>query len=402
MNIKKFLSIIKSTPFQLFICICCAFLLGDKLSLETVQKFYTLSFLIKEALMIFLPVIIFSYIFAAIVSLEQRAPLLISTLLGFVVLSNAIAVLMSYGIGKVFLPFFHDSQVQTLLTATSLNIEPLVTFPFGQIITTNLALIMGLSLGLTFSILGKGKAFAINLRNKVTLFLKLFFIPLLPIYVFGFVLKMDHEGSLDLILHNYLHILLLICLSIIGYFAALLFIASGFNLRRACVYLRELMPPAMTAFSTMSSAATMPLTLGATEKNIKDREFADLVIPTTVNIHLLGDAVGVPLIGMSILLLSGHPLPNIATYLMFTVSFCLAKFSSAGVPGGGVIVLLPILHSHLGLTPEMNSLLTTLYILQDPLFTASNVVGNGIFAILSYKICKRFKIIKTSFQKKMA
>jgi Na+/H+-dicarboxylate symporter len=139
----------------------------------------------------------------------------------------------------------------------------------------------------------------------------------------------------------------------------------------------------------MSSAATMTFTLAATEKNMGDEQFAGLVIPATVNIHLMGDALAIPILALAVLSLSGMPLPTFENYLLFAVYFCLAKFSVAGIPGGGIIVMLPILQKYLGLTPEMASLLTTIYIIQDPIFTSANVMGNGAFALLVRKITGR-------------
>jgi Na+/H+-dicarboxylate symporter len=95
-----------------------------------------------------------------------------------------------------------------------------------------------------------------------------------------------------------------------------------------------------------------------------------------------------------VLHLSGFSMPSLELYMMFALYFCLAKFSTAAVPGGGVIVLLPVLQSHMGLTPEMASLVATIYILQDSIFTASNVMGNGAFAILSHHFVKRFGLLK--------
>ena len=157
-----------------------------------------------------------------------------------------------------------------------------------------------------------------------------------------------------------------------------------------------MLPAGITGFSTMSSAAAMPVTLKATEKNTRNPQFAHLIVPTTVNIHMMGDALGIPLIGMAVLFFSGGALPSFEGYLSFVLYFCLAKFSAAGIPGGGVIVLLPVLQTHLGLTPEMTSLVATLYILQDPIFTGSNIMGNGAFALLIQKMCRTYGSKKCS------
>jgi Na+/H+-dicarboxylate symporter len=186
-------------------------------------------------------------------------------------------------------------------------------------------------------------------------------------------------------MHSYAHVFVITVALLVAYLSFFYFVGSGFQPRKALRSIQTMLPAGITGFCTMSSAATMPVTLEATEKNLKNPAFADLIIPTTVNNHLLGDALGLPLMGLAILLVNGQSFPALAAYALFAFSFCIAKFSTAGIPGGGVIVLLPVLESHLGLTPEMLTLITTLYVLQDSIFTSTNVMGNGAFAM----ICER-------------
>lgn len=381
---------LKSLPVQLILAIVAAFFLSSILNLETIRFFFTLSCGLKEALMGILPFVIFSYITAAILSMEQRAPLLILSILGLVTLSNAFMVLVSYGIGINMLPLLTFGEPGSL-SAIQDTITPLWTFNIPQILPPDQSMLLGIAIGLIFSFVKVPTVtvWSHNMRHYVTLFLQKVFIPLLPLYVFGFILKMEYEGTLSLLMKNSGQIFIFLCVLIICYLAFLYFVASGLRFSRFIELIRNMLPAGITGFSTMSSAATMPVTLAATEKNMGDEQFADLVIPTTVNIHLTGDALAIPILALAVLTLSGFPLPSFENYLLFTVYFCLAKFSVAGIPGGGIIVMLPILQKYLGLTPEMASLLTTIYIVQDPLFTSANVMGNGAFALLVRKITRR-------------
>ena len=86
--------------------------------------------------------------------------------------------------------------------------------------------------------------------------------------------------------------------------------------------------------------------------------------------------------------------PSLYSYLVFMSYFVLAKFSVAAVPGGGILVMLPILESCLGFNAQMLSLMTALYVLFDPFITCANVLGNGAFAKLIDKLAtvKLFKL----------
>jgi len=149
---------------------------------------------------------------------------------------------------------------------------------------------------------------------------------------------------------------------------------------------KNMLPAAIAGFSTMSSAAAMPLTIIGAEKNCENKDLARSVIPATVNIHLIGDCFAIPIFAYAVLKNFGFAQPSEIGYLYFAVYFVLAKFSVAAIPSGGILVMLPILKDHLSFTPEMLSLITALYILFDPVITCANVLGNGAFAMILDKL----------------
>jgi len=382
---------LKLLPVQLILCLVVAFLLGPYLNQTLVQVFYTISLVFKDILMFILPVVIFSYITTALLSLEQRAPLLLASILLLITISTTVAVFVSYGVSLAFLP----SLIQYSSAAVSLTplrtIKPLLECPSFTLFSPDKVMLIGIFFGLIFNFFRVPAitVFSLKLRDIVNYVLRHTLTPLLPLYVFGFVLKLQYEGSLALLMQNYAQVFVIIVTLIAAYLSFLYLAGSGFQPRKALLSMQIMLSAGITGFCTMSSAATMPITLEETGKNLKNPMFANLIIPTTVNNHLLGDALGVPLMGLAILLVNGDPFPTLASYAIFAFYFCIAKFSTAGIPGGGVIVLLPVLQSHLGLAPEMLSIITTLYILQDPMLTSANVMGNGAFAMISERILAR-------------
>ncbi|RZI47019.1 cation:dicarboxylate symporter family transporter [Candidatus Finniella inopinata] len=383
--------VLKNLPVQLLLCLIGGLLFGDFLSNHTVSLFYTASLLIKELLMFALPIIIFSYLLAALASFDKQGPFLIVAILGLVILSNAVSVLTAFGVSHLVFPWLGGLSSQGL-TAVNQSVHPVWSLGLSPFLSPDRALLAGIVAGLlvnfipSASLKHQAKSWAFQLRDWTTVGLKKGFIPFLPVYVLGFVLKLDREGSLGVLIQSYGKIFVLGCLLIIFYLLFLYGLAAGFRKDLWVRYVREMLPAGLTGFSTMSSAATMPVTLEATEKNLNDRSYADFVIPVTVNIHLVGDGLSISLTALALLIMSGHPFPDIATYLTFTFYYCLAKFSCAGIPGGGVIVILPVIQAYLGLSPEMTTLLATIYILQDPILTGANVMGNGAFALLTRRI----------------
>jgi len=170
------------------------------------------------------------------------------------------------------------------------------------------------------------------------------------------------------------------------------FVKANFgNIKDIKTSLANVLPSGLVALSTMSSVATLPVTLEAAEKNTKNKAIAEIVIPAATNIHHVGDSIAVPILIAAVFAINGFDPMNYPTFLIFAAYYMVAKFGVASVPGGEIIVILPILEAHFGFTDSMGGLLTTLYILSDPFITVTNVLSNGAFAILMDKLCGRMK-----------
>jgi len=203
---------------------------------------------------------------------------------------------------------------------------------------------------------------------------------LIPLFVTGFAIKLQFDGIIMQIIKDYTTIFAIIGASQFGYIIFLYFMFNKFNISKSIRAVKNMLPAALSGFSTMSSAASIPLTLIGTEKNAKNKDLVHTVVPATVNIHLIGDCIAIPCFAFAILKNFDLPQPDLMAYLMFTIYFVIAKFSVAAIPGGGIIVMLPILEQYLGFNSNMLSLITALYILFDPIITSANVLGNGAFA----------------------
>ena len=85
---------------------------------------------------------------------------------------------------------------------------------------------------------------------------------------------------------NYAFVFIAIILIQLFYVAFLYGVSSIFNIRKWWQYINNMLPAGITGFTTMSSAAALPISLLATEKNTGSKQMPRLVIPVTVNIHL--------------------------------------------------------------------------------------------------------------------
>jgi Na+/H+-dicarboxylate symporter len=233
--------------------------------------------------------------------------------------------------------------------------------------------------------------FSLKLKNIADYFLNRFFIPFVLLFVLGFSLKLEHEGTLSMIAKNYAPILLLFVSVEILSIGLIYAISARFKPRTMAQMIQNVLPSIISGFSTISSAGSMPLIMKGAERNTGKADLTHAIVPMTVNNHLIGDALFICLMSLIFVVSSGDPMPSLGTYLNFALYYSLAMFGMAAVPGGGIIVMIPILERHLGLNAEILSLMTTLYILFDPINTAANVAGNGSFTVLLAKGFSRLK-----------
>ena len=126
---------------------------------------------------------------------------------------------------------------------------------------------------------------------------------------------------------------------------------------------------------------------------IKDPDLARLLVPATGNIHMVGDCLTVTIAALALTMIFGKPWPDAGQFFSFSIGFLVARLSGVGVPAGSLLVVLPVIERSFGFSPEMISLLTTIYVLQDSFGTASNVMGNGAFALFGKKLEDRLKLM---------
>ncbi len=390
---KIVVKLLKNVPLQLLICLLFSLTIGHYLPKVAVEYAYTVSTVLTDILKHLLPFLVFSYIAFSLSSFHARSLFLIIFIILGIFLSNALTVLTGYAASLVALPYFitASNTVATIASANSLPINSLWELPLKPFIPLNISMMAGAIFGIALGCFPISwlKKIILHLRELTTALFKKGFIPLLPLYILGFLLKIAKQNLLWPIIQSYTGVLLFSWLVLLLYLGSLYMVAAKGKITLFKEYLKQMLPATITGFSTVSSAVTIPVTIDATERNLKNRNFADFVIPITANPHLIGDGISISITAIALLLMHGLAVPNFASYLIFIFYYCLAKFSCAGVPGGGVLVLVPVFQQYLGMSPELATLLASIYILQDPILTAANVTGNGAFAIISHRLAKK-------------
>ena len=379
---------------KLLVVLSAALLFGGYFPPVVKSALYAISLNLKGLLLFVLPAVIFSCLFSCLLSFRGTKAISFMLVLFFIVCcSNFISTIIAYGVG-VLGTIKNIATINASTVGSNQSLLPLWKFNFPEWLSNDDALYLGFLAGALFSIYPNTRAYHFSDKAKhwVTLFLEKGFLPTLPIFAFGFILKMQHDGVLTQIIESYLPLLFIIVLTYFAYLTLLFALAANFNFKEWLRYLKNIIPVALMGFSTMSSLATMPVTLKAAEKNTFNADLARAIIPATVNIHMVGASIAIPLMAFAILLSFGHDFPGLEVYLPFAFYFILAQTAVVAVPGGGILVMLPLLETHLGFSGEMSALITALYILFDPAVTITNVLGNSVLVIIASKIfTKLFK-----------
>lgn len=377
-------------PIILIILIILSVALNPVIPMDVKRIIYAISLSIKSLVLFFLPIIIFGLLFKTFVKLSGQAARVIFLIFGTLCTSNFIATFLSHYVGSLL----YCCDINLAKPEIVEPLKPYFEFELLQIIKNDYALFSGIVLGIFMArfnmpIALRIASFCEIIVSKLMKFLSY----LIPMFIVGFVIKCASEGILISILKNYSQILCIFLLYASFYISMMYLIVNKFNFKgfKSCLY--NMFPVFITAFSTVSSALTMPVTIMATEKNVKNTELASSVISATVNIHLMGDCVAIPILAYALLKTFGLAEPSLYSYLIFTCFFVIAKFSVAAVPAGGIIIMAPILEKYLNFSPEMSSLIIAIYVIFDPFVTGFNVLGNGALAKLiddiNFKLSKR-------------
>ncbi len=146
-------------------------------------------------------------------------------------------------------------------------------------------------------------------------------------------------------------------------------------------FYRGISPAQLLAFSTSSSAATLPVTMECAEENLGvKKEVASFVLPLGATINLDGTALYQSVAAVFIAQSLGMQL-DFAAQLTIILTALLASIGAAPVPGAGLIMLVIILEA-IGVPSAGVALILGVDRILDMLRTTANVTGDATVAIL--------------------
>lgn len=146
-------------------------------------------------------------------------------------------------------------------------------------------------------------------------------------------------------------------------------------------FFRGISPAQLLAFSTSSSAATLPVTMECVEENLGvKKEVSSFVLPLGATINLDGTAMYQSIAAVFIAQALGMEL-DFAAQLTIVLTALLASIGAAPVPGAGLIMLVIILEA-IGVPSGGVALILGVDRILDMLRTTANVTGDATVAVL--------------------
>ncbi len=209
-----------------------------------------------------------------------------------------------------------------------------------------------------------------------------------PLAVFALlanVVVSSGDSDLLLALVKYAGVVILGLFLMIVFYCVVLVLVTGKN---PFWFLKILSPAQLLAFSTSSSAATLPITMERVENHLGvDKEVSSFVLPVGATINMDGTSLYQGVAAVFISQALGHHL-EITDQLIIILTALLASIGSAAVPGAGMVMLVIVLES-IGFPSDKLAVgLALIFAVDRPLDmlrTVVNVTGDAMVSMVVAK-----------------
>ncbi|MCX8055440.1 MAG: dicarboxylate/amino acid:cation symporter [Ignavibacteria bacterium] len=146
-------------------------------------------------------------------------------------------------------------------------------------------------------------------------------------------------------------------------------------------FYKEMFPVHLVAFSTSSSAATLPVTMEQVEKGLGVRnEIASFVLPVGVTVNMDGTSLYQAVAAVFIAQVFGIEM-TFFHFLTILFTATLASIGTAAVPGAGVVMLVIVLNAA-GIPVEGLALILAIDRPLDMIRTVINVTSDAMIAVI--------------------
>ncbi len=339
-------------------------------------------------LLIVVPLVFFSLV-SGISSLSNMVKLgsIATKTIGLYLLTTASAVIIAIFFGWVFNISGYEGEVSAYIPPSgdsSLYGTVIKIFPnniFGAFVENNMlgivfiSVLFGIALNLTDELTNN---LSKNFERLNIVFLKIVLIIMgfAPVGVFCLMGSYVMDHGLDIFGDLIQYVLILIFVLFFHLIFTYSIILKLFANLNPITFYKKMRNVALFAFSTSSSAATIPVTLKTVSDDLGvKKDVSSFVIPVGATINMDGTAIMQGLATMFIASTAGVDL-SMVEYVQIVMLAMVASIGAAAVPSAGTITLALILSS-LGLPLDAIGLILAVDRILDMIRTSVNVCGDA-------------------------
>lgn len=217
--------------------------------------------------------------------------------------------------------------------------------------------------------------------NLVLLKIIDFIMAFAPLGVFALMagLIVDYAGDIGIISSLGMYALTVVLALSVIIFLVYPLILRLFSKKKLGQFFKAIFPVQMLAFSTSSSAATLPLTMERTQKHLGvSEEVSNFVLPVGVTINMDGTSCYQAVAAVFLAQVMGLDL-TFGQMLLILATATISSIGTPGIPGGSIVMLMIVLDS-VGIPIEGLALILGIDRPLDMLRTVVNVTGDTTVA----------------------
>ncbi|GAA3728559.1 dicarboxylate/amino acid:cation symporter [Salinicoccus jeotgali] len=342
-----------------------------------VRLFITIKSILGSFIFFMIPLIILFFIANGISKIGIGSGKVVGVTLGTAYISTLGAGLLAYMVAMMVMPRITNGGS---VPEEATGLEPFFTFEIAPLMDILTALVLAFAFGIVITLTRSEvmeKWFEEG-KNIVEFLIQKVVIPILPFYIAGVFAEMASQGTVFNTLSVF-GLVLLVAVALHWIWITIQYTIAGALLgKNPFRMIKTMMPAYFTALGTMSSAATIPVTLQQTKENGVRGRIADFVIPLCANIHLSGSTITIVSCSIAVMsVLPEYQLPGFLAMLGTIMLLGVIMIAAPGVPGGAIMAASGVLVTNLGFTEAAVAFMIALYMAQDSFGTAANITGDG-------------------------
>ena len=376
-------------PFFILVAMVLGITLGLVVSETIMSIILSIRHISGQIIFFGVPLIIIGSVAPSIAKMGKHASKLLGISLLLAYLSAIGAGFFTTFFGFTIIPWLNISD-----TAEGLRTLPEMIFSLDipQIMPAMSALALALLSGLAVvwtksenftKLLGELNLMVMAIVRKVI-------IPILPLFIGATFTSLAYDGRITTQLPTFLQVILLTAVIHLAWITILFVFAAIYSKKNPIDVLRHYGSAYLTAFGTMSSAATLPVALeSASKSKILDKGIVKFGIPLFAHIHMPGSVSSITFLVLIVSQVLYGTLPSLGTMILFVFLLGIFAVASPGVPGGTLMASLGLITAILGFSEIGTALMLAIFALQDSLGTSCNITSDGPMMMALSKYTKK-------------